>query len=82
MKWRISLKANDIARVQDYLRRTFGTENLFVDPPQKAGQPAEIRVGDEFLGSLYRDDEDGEVSYSFTMTILEMELPPASPVAR
>lgn len=74
------MKPNDIARVQDYLRRTFRNETLFVDPPAKRGQPAEVRIGDEFIGALYRDDEDGEVSYSLTMTILEIDLPPASPV--
>lgn len=74
------MKANDIARVQDYLRRTFGNENLFVDPPAKRGQPAEVRLGEEFIGSLYRDTEDGEISYSLTMTILEIDLPPVSPV--
>ncbi len=71
---------NDIARVQDYLRRTFGNDQIAIDRPAKRGAPVEVRVGDEFIGVLHRDDEDGEVSWSLHMTILETDLPPASPV--
>jgi hypothetical protein len=74
------MKANDIARVQDYLRRTFGNDQLLLVSPARPGAPVEVHLGDEFLGVLYRDEEDGEISYSLHMTILEMDLPPASPV--
>ena len=35
---------------------------------------AELFIGDEFMGVLYRDDEDGEVSYNFSMAILDIDL--------
>tara|TARA_A100001037_G_scaffold265351_1_gene256775 strand:- start:743 stop:892 length:150 start_codon:yes stop_codon:yes gene_type:complete len=44
--------------------------------PEKTGQPVEVRVDSEFIGVLYRDDEEGEVSYSMMMSILEEDLPP------
>ena len=31
-------------------------------------------IGEEFLGVIFRDDEDGELSYNFSMAILEMDL--------
>ncbi|HEX7006814.1 MAG TPA: DUF3126 family protein [Alphaproteobacteria bacterium] len=71
---------NEIARVQDYLRKTFGNDNIVVDPPRKRGAPTEVRIGDEFIGVLDRDDEDGGVSYSLSIAILEEDLPAASPV--
>jgi hypothetical protein len=39
-----------------------------------------VRIGDEFIGVLDRDDEDGSVSYSLSIAILEEDLPAASPV--
>ena len=69
---------NDIARVQDYLRRTFGNEQLTIDPPTRRNAPVEVRIGEEFIGVLHRDEEDGEVSYALHITILEIDLPPAS----
>ena len=69
---------NDIARVQDYLRRTFGNEQITIDPPPRRNAPVEVRIGEEFIGVLHRDEEDGEVSYALHITILEIDLPPAS----
>jgi len=35
---------------------------------------AEVYKGDEFLGVLFRDEEDGDLSFNFSMAILEMDL--------
>jgi len=35
---------------------------------------AELFIGDEFIGLIYRDDEDGETSYNFSMAILDIDL--------
>jgi hypothetical protein len=71
---------NDIARVQDYLRRTFANERINIVAPAKRNEPVEVRIADEFIGVLHRDEEDDEVSYALHITILEIDLPPASPV--
>ena len=73
------MNRNEVARVQSYLRRTFGNNGIEIDMPEKPGQPVEIRVGSEFIGVLYRDDEEGEISYSMMMSILEEDLPPDIP---
>jgi hypothetical protein len=65
----------DIARVQAYLRATLGNTRIFIDPPTRKGATVEVRIGDEFVGTLDRDDEDGEVSFTFTMSILDEDLP-------
>jgi hypothetical protein len=43
---------------------------------------AEVMVGDEFIGVISRDDEDGEVCYQFNMAILDIDLPPVSAVVK
>jgi hypothetical protein len=73
---------NDLARVQDYLRRTFRNDQIVIDLPARPKAPVEVRIGEEFIGVLYRDDDEGEVSWSLTMTILDVDLPPASAVER
>lgn len=65
----------EIRRVQIYLRKMFGNDRIEIDPPAKRGGPVEVRLGDEFIGVLHRDEDDGEVSYSFLMSILEEDLP-------
>ncbi|OSQ48885.1 DUF3126 family protein [Thalassospira alkalitolerans] len=67
----------EIARVTDYLRRTFENPNIAIDAPKRKGYPIEMRVGDEFVGVVHRDEDEGEISYSLNMVILEEDLPPA-----
>jgi hypothetical protein len=69
---------SDIERVQAYLRRLFGCERIRVVPPPRAGLAVEVAVDDEVIGTVYRDTEEGEVSYSVHLTILEEDLPPAA----
>lgn len=71
------MKPTDIARVQAYLCKLFANERIHIDTPKKAGATVEVRVADEFIGTLHRDDDDGEVSFAFQMVILEEDLPPA-----
>ena len=65
----------ELARLQAYLRKIFGNERITIDPPPKRGASAEVRIGDEFIGVVHRDEEEGEVSYALHMTILEEDLP-------
>jgi len=46
----------------------------------KQQDSVEVHINGEFIGVLFKDEEDGEVSYAFNMAILEMDLPepPAS----
>ena len=71
---------NEIARVQSYLRQTFSNDRLNVIPPKRPSGPIEVHVGGEFIGVLHRDEEEGEVSYSLLISILEEDLPPVSSV--
>lgn len=65
----------EIARVEDYLRATFGNSKIRIQPPKKRGGPIEVSIADEFIGVLHRDEDDGEVSFSLTISILEEDLP-------
>ena len=67
----------DIARVEAYLRRVLGSTRIEIPVPKRKGASVEVMVNKEFLGTLHRDEEDGEVSYSLHVTILEEDLPPA-----
>ena len=68
---------NEITRVQEYLRTSFSNNRIRIQQPGKPGAPLEVYLGDEFIGVLYRDDEEGEISYTLNISILEEDLPPA-----
>ena len=74
------MTASEIARVQAYLRRLIGSDRIRVVKPVRAGLSVEVAVDQEVIGTLHRDDDEGEVSYSMHVTILEEDLPAAAPV--
>lgn len=64
----------EIIKLQTFLQRKFNNRNLDVRPRQKQNDSVEVYLGDEFLGLIYVDDEDGDRSYNFQMAILDVDL--------
>ncbi len=64
----------EITRLESYLRGKFELPKLEVRPRQKQDDSAEVYIASEFIGVLYRDEDDEDLSYQFQMAILEMDL--------
>ncbi|WP_026318788.1 DUF3126 family protein [Amorphus coralli] len=64
----------EIAKVQNYLQRKFNCPTLTVRARPKKTDSSEVYLGDEFIGVLFRDDEDEDLSWTFTMSILEIDV--------
>ena len=68
----------EVKKLDTYLRKLFGNPNIRVVP--KKGDTAEIFVGEDDLGTLTVDDEDGDRSYNFRMVIQVSNDPSFAPV--
>lgn len=68
------MKRDEIAKVQDHLRRTFANTNIRVVARPKKDDSAEVYIGEEFIGVLFVDDEEGDRSFNFSMAILDTDL--------
>jgi hypothetical protein len=68
---------DEIRRVTQYLREKFGNPKLKLRDRTQSDESVEVFMGEEFIGVIYRDEEDGEVSYDFNMAILAYDLPGA-----
>ncbi|CAH1659287.1 MULTISPECIES: DUF3126 family protein [Chelatococcus] len=64
----------ELAKIERFLRRTFANQSIRVVARPRKTDSAEVYVGEEFLGVLFLDDEDGDKSYSFQMAILDADL--------
>jgi len=64
----------EIIKLQKFLQQKFGNLAIDVRPRNKQNDSVEVYVGDEFLGLIFVDDEDGDKSYNFTMAILDVDL--------
>jgi hypothetical protein len=72
----------EILRVEKYLRSLFRLDTIRVESRPNKKDSVEVMVGDEFIGVIFKDTEDGETTYHFEMAILDMDLPPASAVMK
>ncbi|MCF3935649.1 DUF3126 family protein [Acuticoccus sp. M5D2P5] len=68
------MNKTEIAKLEAYMRRTFANDTLSVRARPRKDDSAEVYLGEEFIGVLYRDEDEGELSWNFTMAILEVDL--------
>jgi hypothetical protein len=66
---------SEIAKLREFLRRSFGAPSLQVAPSSKSGEAADVSLGERKLGEITVDDEDGDRSFAF-----EMKVPVERPV--
>jgi len=67
------VKPDEITKLNAYFKRIFN-EKMVVKARPRKDDSAEVYLGDEFLGIVFRDDEDGDLSYNFSMAILDVDL--------
>jgi len=68
----------EVRKLDAYLKKLFGNTHIRVVP--KTYDSAEIFVGEDDLGELTVDDEDGERSFNFRMVIQVGNDPSIQPV--
>jgi hypothetical protein len=74
---RRTVKKEEMAKVEAFLRKRFSNPAIEVRARPKKTDSAEVYIGkrdEDFLAVLYREDEEGEVSYQFQMAILDIDL--------
>lgn len=68
------MKSEEVAKLQSYFRRTFGNSSISVQARPKKDDSAEVYLGEDFIGVLFKDEDEGELSYNFSMAILDFDL--------
>jgi hypothetical protein len=64
----------ELQRLENYLRRLFSNPSMRVVARPRKKDSAEVYIGEEFIGVLFLDDEDGDRSFNFQMAILAEDL--------
>ena len=69
------MSPEEISKLTKFFRTKFENSAISVRKRPQKDDSAEVYLGDEFIGVLFRDDEDpDDLSYSFQMAILEFDL--------
>jgi len=65
---------SEIQKLETFFRQRFNVPAIQVRQRPQKDDSAEVYIGDEFVGVVFRDTEDGDLSYNFTMAILDIDL--------
>ena len=72
------MNVQEVRQLDAYLKKLFGNPNIRVVP--RGGETAEVFVGEDDLGELTADEDEGERSYNFRMVIQLGQDPTIQPV--
>jgi uncharacterized protein DUF3126 len=70
----IAVTREEIIKLEHYLKKMFRLPEMQVRQRPRKEDSAEVYIGEEFIGVLFRDDDEGEVAYQFQMAILDYDL--------
>ena len=68
------MNGKEIGRLEAYLKKKFMLDSIELRQRPGAGDSVEVYIGDEFIGLIFRDDEDDDLCYNFQMAILDFDL--------
>jgi len=68
------VKPEELRKLDAYFKKQFQNQSISVRARPRLEDSAEVYIGDEFVGVITRDDDDEDLSYSFTMAILDFDL--------
>lgn len=66
--------ATEIQKLGAYLKRKFGNDQISLKPRKQNDDSLEVLIVGEFIGTVYKDEDEGEISFTFTMSILDIDL--------
>lgn len=68
------MNADELTLLTKYFRKTFDNPSLAVKERPKIEDSAELYLGEEFLGIVTKIEDEGEVSFDLSMSILDFDL--------
>ena len=64
----------ELEKIRNYLNKIFNTDDFIVKKRKSIEDSCEVYHNEEFLGLIYKENEEGEEYYQFHMTILKEDL--------
>ena len=65
---------SEMNKVEKYFQKKFSNPSFSLKEGNGKDAPAEVLLNGEFIGVVYKDEDEGEVSFDFNMSILSEDL--------
>ena len=70
----MQLTPEELDKIQIYLQQLFWNPEINLHVGTGHDAPTEVYVGKEFIGVIYKNSDDGEISYDCNMSILQEDI--------
>jgi hypothetical protein len=70
----MAISATEIKQLQNFLCTKFANPGLAVRARPQAPDSLEVLLNGEFMAVIYKDEDEGETSFTFNMAILDIDL--------
>ncbi len=70
----MTLTQEEMNKVQTYLQQLFWNPEINLQRGTGNDAPAEVYVGKEFIGVVYKNNDEGDISYDWNMSILPEDI--------
>ena len=72
----LMFKKSEMKQVEKYLQKLFKNDTIFVNEGNAKSDdaPAELMIGGQFAGVVYKNEDEGEISYDLNLTVLPEDL--------
>lgn len=70
----MNFSAQESEKLQTYLQKKFANSGITLRARTQAKDSVEVLLNGEFIGVLYKDEDEGETSYDFNMAILDIDI--------
>lgn len=68
------ISATEIKKLQNYLCGKFKNKGISVRARAQAPDSVEVLIDGEFIATIYKDEDEGETSFTLNMAILDIDL--------
>lgn len=70
----MDMTPQETAKLEKYMQSKFGNPTISLRQRAQTRDSVEVMLGEEFIGVIYKDTEDGELCFNFNMAILDIDL--------
>ncbi len=73
----MNFQTDEIQKLQKFLQEKLNIKLSLKGRPN-AGDSVELLIDGEYLGTVYKDDEDGDIAYNVNLSVLAIDLDDAA----
>ncbi|MCL4679404.1 MAG: DUF3126 family protein [Alphaproteobacteria bacterium] len=66
--------SDELRKLEQYLARKLKISGVTLKKRERAQDSVEVLLDGEFVGTIYKDTEDGDTSYDLNIAILDIDL--------